>query len=138
MYNQQPVPMPGMFIQPRPLFRVPMLPPPTRLMVPQLTSVVVRHPPMMIPQPSRVIVQEHHHHHPPPPVPEPVVIPPPPPAVPLTTTEITETIRTVRRRRPRAVEKQTIVEQVKPAAQVSISTINRLETFTCFNLDNSN
>jgi hypothetical protein len=66
------------------------------------------------PQPSRVIVQEHHHHHPAPPPPEPIPPPPPPPPVPLTTTEITETVRTVRRR-PRAVEKETIIEQTKPA-----------------------
>ena len=129
--------MPGMFVQARPLFRAHMLPPPTRLMVPQLTSVVVRHPPpVIIPQPSRVIVQEHHHHHPPPPAPEPVVIPPPPPPVALTATEITETIRTVRRRRPRAVEKQTIIEEVKPA-QVNISTINLFETFSSSNLDDN-
>ncbi len=77
---------------------------------------------MIPPQPSRVIVQEHHHHHheaaiPPPPLPEPILAPPPPPPpVPLTTTEITETVRTVRRRaRARAAEKETIIEQTQPA-----------------------
>ncbi len=98
VYNQQPIPVPGMLVQAQPLIRAPFLP-----------------------QPSRVIVQEHHHHHPAPPPPEPILLPPPPPPppAPLTTTEITETIRTVRRR-PRAVEKETIIEQTKPV-QVKIN-----------------
>ncbi len=89
VYNQQPIPVPGMLIQAHPFSHA-----------------------QVIPQPSRVIVQEHHHHHPPPP--EPIPLPPPPPPAPLTTTEITETIRTRRRRRPRAVEKEMIIEQRKP------------------------
>ena len=95
-YHQQPMPMPmpmpGMFVQMQPLIRA-----------------------QFIPQPSPVVVQEHHHHHEAAAKTETVVAVPPPPPAPLTMTEITETIRTVRRRRPAAVAQETIIEQTRPA-----------------------
>ncbi|CAF5162024.1 unnamed protein product, partial [Rotaria magnacalcarata] len=81
--QQQPIPVPTILAQPQSIMHAYRIP----------------HPP---PQPQ-VFVQEHHHHRrlPTPKLVEPILVPPPPPPppppVPLTTTEITETVRTVRR-----------------------------------------
>jgi hypothetical protein len=120
-----PIPSPAVVMQPTPAQMQGILvhPPPTIVHTARFLP-----PPPPPPPSTRVIVQEHHHHHhhriptpsPPPPQPAP---PPPPPPAPLTVTEITETVRTVRRR-PRVATQQAIVEETKPIQVIIVFIID--------------